>query len=236
MSVHESAGAVEPRLDPGREMRSGGAILFAGAVLFWITIGLESWVGWTTGGDRSVAELAGLLMEHWAALRWIWAAQALAVLLFAVSALVLLRSRALQDRWLPAAALWSTTAVGSVLVVVAYGLTLGGYPPALAAFEQDPDLFATLSGGIRSLYFPGVIVAWLGYLPLLIREGVAKDGAVPRSWLVGAGVAVAGAIVAGASGWLHGSTAGAVGFLLPGVLGLGIWRAGRRLAPDPTTT
>lgn len=236
MSGYESAVSVEPRVDPGREMRSGGAILFAGAVLFWITIGLESWVGWTTGGDRTVAELAGLLIAHWASLRWIWAAQALAALLFAVSALVLLRSRALQDRWLPAAALWSTTAVGSVVVVVAYGLTLGGYPPALAAFEQDPDLFATVSGAIRSLYFPGVIVAWLGYLPLLVREGVAEEGAVPRSWLVGAGVAVAGAIAAGASGWLHASTAGAAGFLLPGVLGLGIWRAGRRLAPDPSAT
>ena len=113
---------------------------------------------------------------------------------------------------------------------VAHSLTLGTCPPALDVFEQRPDLFATVRGGLGSLYFPLLIVAWLGYVPLLIRKGVAEDGTVPCSWLVGAGVTVAGAIIAGAAGWLDGSTAGAVGFLLPGLLGLGVWRTGRRLA------
>lgn len=229
----ESEQTIEGRTqrgDPGREMRSGGAILFFGAVMFWITIGFELWIGWTTAQQRPLAELASFLVEHWPSLRWIWAAQAFGSLLFAVSALVLLRSRHLQDRWLPAGGLWSMTAVGSVVVVVAYGLTLGAYPPALSTFEQQPDLFTTVRGGIRALFLPGLIVAWLGYGSLLIREGLAEDGSVPRSWLAGAAVAVAGAIMVGAAGWLDGSTAGAVGFLLPGLLGLGIWRAGRSLA------
>lgn len=228
MKDEQSIEGTNRRGDPGREMRSGGAILFFGAVVFWITIGLEIGIGWTTARDGPLAELASFMVGHWPSLRWIWAAQAVGSLFFAVSALVLLRSRHLQDRWLPAGALWSMTAVGGVVVAVAYGLALGAYPPALGAFEQQPDLFATIRGGIGALLFPGLIVAWLGYVPLLIREGLAEDGSVPRSWLAGAAVAVAGAITVAAAGWLDGSTAGAVGFLLPGLLGLGIWRAGRR--------
>lgn len=210
-------------------MRSGGAMLLAGAILFCITVGLELWVGWTTGGERPLPELAASLLDLWGTLRWIWATQAVAVFLFASSALVLLRSRHLQGRWTAAAPLWSMTAIGSLLALVAYCLTLGSYPPALAVFEQDPDLFATVSGGIRLLYFPGLLLAWLGYLPLLIREGVAKDGPVPRSWLVVIAVVAAAAILAGSFEWLEPSTAGAVAFLMPAVLGAAIWKDGRRL-------
>lgn len=116
------------------------------------------------------------------------------------------------------------------MLAVAFALTLGSYPPALLALEDNPEIFATVRGGVRNLYVTGSTVALLGHLVLFLREGIAKDGVVPRSWLLGMVVAVALAATAAAVGLLRPSTAGAVSLFAAALLGLAIWRAGRQLA------
>jgi hypothetical protein len=214
--------------DPGREMRSGGGILFIGALLLLATIGAEASIGWPPSDDS--VDVPTFILKEWPSLRWIWAVQGLAGFAFGLSALVLLRDRHLNALWRPASTLWSAVAIGGVMLVVAFALTVGSYPPALLALEDNPEIFATVRGGVRNLFVTGSTVAWLGHIVLFLREGIAKDGVVPRSWLIGLAIALALAIMAAAFGLVRLPTAGLVTLFAPALLGLAIWKAGRQLA------
>lgn len=148
---------------PGRGIRSGGVVLFIGALLFIVTIGLKLWVGWYTPRGVGDADIAALIHQLWPSLRWIWALQMLAGFLFGLSALLILRSRHLEGHWVANTIIWSAVAIGGIIGTVAFGLTLGSYPPALLALEENPDIFATFRGGIRFLYTVGLGVVGLGH-------------------------------------------------------------------------
>lgn len=216
--------------DPGREMRTGGAILLMGALLFVATIGFEAGVGWPPPNDS--VDIPAVILEQWPSLRWIWAVQGFACFFFALSALVLLRSRYLDAHWRPATPLWSAVAIGGIMVAVAFVLTIGSYGPALLALDESPEIFATVRGGVRFLYESGLAVVGLGHLVLFLREGTARDGLVPRPWLVGILVAIALAGLAVSVDLLRPSTVGAVIFCIPALLGLALWRGGRQIAPQ----
>jgi hypothetical protein len=220
---------VKVSIDPEQDLRYGGVALFIGALLFVITIGFEQQLGWPPPDGAHGEAIAALIQQLWPYLRWLWAVQMLASLLFGVSALLILRSRHLQGRWIKTAGIWSVVAIGSIIATMAYGLSLGGYPPALLALEDNPDLFATFRGGVRLLYTIGLAVVVLGLHALFIGEGVTKSAVVSRSWLIGAVVGIAVAIVAGMVGL---PTAGVVAFLMPALLGLALCRAGWHYAPD----
>jgi hypothetical protein len=192
------------------------------------TIGAEASVGWSSSDDS--VDVPTLIRKEWPSLRWIWAVQGLAGFAFGLSALVLLRDRHLNALWRPASALWSAVAIGGVMLVVAFAFTAGSYPPALLALEDHPEIFATVRGGVRNLFVTGATVAVLGHIVLFLREGIAKDGVVPRSWLIGSGVSLALAIMAAAVGLVRPPTAGVVTLLAPALLGLAIWKAGRQRA------
>jgi hypothetical protein len=225
MTTTEQLQAATLSTDPGREMRSGGGILFIGALLLLATIGAERSIGWPPSDD-----VPTFILSEWPSLRWIWAVQGLAGFAFGLSALVLLRDRHLNALWRPASTLWSAVAIGGVMLVVAFALTLGSYPPALLALEDNPEIFATVRGGVRNLFVTGATVACVGLIVLFLREGIAKDGVVPRSWLIGLAVALALAIMAAAFGLVRLPTAFLVTLFAPALLGLAIWKAGRQLA------
>jgi hypothetical protein len=218
--------------DPGGEMRTGGAVLFMGAALFLITIAFELIVGWPPSGDEATAaDTPTFIHQHWSSLRWIWGAQMLAVFLIALSALLLLQSRHLAARCPPTSLIWSTVAVAGMILTVAFGLTLGSYPPAVRAVEENPEIFTTVRGGVRFLLASSGTVAVLGHIILFTREGMADRGLVPRSWILGMAVALVLAIMTAALGLLRPQTASAVVFFVPALLGLALWRAGRQLGP-----
>jgi hypothetical protein len=147
-----------------------------------------------------------------------------------LSGLLLLRIRYLDRTWHPTVIIWSAVTVGAILATAALALTLGSYPPALQAIERNPELFTTIRGGVRSLFDLGIRVVLLGHLILLVREGVAGQGVVPRSWLLGFAGLAALAIGAGMTGFLQPPLGGVVAFLIPTLLGGGLWRAGRHRA------
>lgn len=214
--------------DPGQAMRSGGAILFAGGLLFVITIGFELRIGWPPPeSETTLADVAAFMLQHWGALRWIWGAQMLGAFFFGLSALLLLQGRHLPSRWLSASVLWAAVAIGGIVATVAYGLALGSNPVALSSFEQNPEVFATVRGGVRFLLETG-LATLLVHLVLFIWEGVATDGVVPRSWILSIAMAFVLAVLAAAVGLVRPPAVGVVVFLVPASLGLGLWRAGRR--------
>lgn len=224
MTSTDSVKSARAPADPGREMRSAGALLFIGAVIFVITIGLEQRVGWP---PSDAADIAEVLHQLWPSLRWLWAVQLIAGFLFGLSALLILRSPYLEARWIATALIWSAVALGAIILAVAYGLALGGYPSALEALERNPDILETFRGGIRFLLMSALAVLVLGYHILFFAEGLVKSGVVPRYWLIGAIVVIALAMMASAAGL---PTAGFVAFFAPALLGLALWRAGRTFA------
>jgi hypothetical protein len=221
--------------DPGWEMRTGGAMLFTAAILFLVTIGCELIVGWPpSGGAPTAADISAFMLQHWPTLRWIWAAQMLSGYLIGLSALLLLRSRHLHGLWRPGGFIWSTVAIAGIVLTVSYGLALGSYPPALRAAGENPEILTTVRGGVRFLGASAGAVVVAGCIILFIREGVAKDGVVPRSWILATALAVLLAIVTSAIGILP-STAGVAILLVPALLGLALWRAGRQLVSRANT-
>lgn len=228
MTSTDSVKSARAPADPGREMRSGGALLFIGAVIFVITIGLEQKVGWP---PPDAADISEVLNQLWPSLRWLWAVQLIAGFLFGLSALLILRSPYLEARWIATTLIWSAVALGTIIFIVAYGLALGGYPSALDALERNPDILETFRGGIRFLFMSALAVVVLGYHALFIGEGFVKSGVVPRHWLIGAIVVIVLAIMASAAGL---PAAGVVAFFAPAMLGLALWRAGRTFAHGTT--
>lgn len=156
--------------DPGTEMRTGGAVLFMGAVVFLLTVDFELIVGWPPSGGEAT-DITAFMVQHWSILRWIWAAQMLAVSIIAMSALLLLQSRHLTDVWRPASVIWSMVAVAGIVLTVAYGFTVGSYPALLQSVEGNPEVFAAVRGGVRFLVDSAAAVAGLGFSVVFIREG-----------------------------------------------------------------
>lgn len=223
------SGRARQAMNPRQAMRFGGAILFFGVLLTVITIGFEIRIGWATRGDEAtIGDMAAFMQAHWDSLRWAWAGQMVGTWLEGLSALLLLQGLHLHNRWVSTSVLWALIVICAIPVAVAQGLSLGLYPPALAVFEQSPELFETIRTGVRFLYDRAGLAKWLAYLVLFAWEGVARRGVVPRSWLVGAVVALVLAIGVAVAGLLPPRPVGVVGFLIPGLLGLAFWRAGRR--------
>lgn len=223
------SGRARQAMDPRQAMRLGGAILLFGVLLTVITIGFEIRIGWATRDEQAtIADTAAFLQAYWDSLRWLWAGQMVGTCLRGLSALVLLQALHLQSRWLSTSVLWFVVFICAILVAVAQGLALGSFPPALAAFEQSPEVFETIRTGVRFLYAQAGLVAWLAFLVLFAWEGFAKRGVLPRSWLVGTAVAFVLAIGVAVAGLLPPRAVGVVAFLPPGLLGLAFWRAGRR--------
>jgi hypothetical protein len=217
-----------------REARWAGAALALGATLFVLGtfLGLDAFEGdWDTSIGPTLPETAALIHERWPRFRAIWSGELLGSLLMALAAFLLQRRPQASARWLPAGVAWTVVGIGSMLVAVSYGLTLGGYPPALAAFQDQPALFATLRGCVLFLHAVGSVLQLLGVLGALMTEVRWKGRALPDRLLqVGAGVGLLGAVAA-AGGLVPGVYGASALFFAAAMLGVVIWM--RPAAPAP---
>ena len=219
-----------------RETRWAGAMLVVGSTLYilGVVLGLEAFSGnWDTSVGPTLPDTAALIQERWSSFRGIWSAELLGSLLFASAALLLQRRPQAGRRWMPAGVVWVVVAVGSVMLAVAYALTLGSYPPALDAFADEPAVFAALRGGLLRVHSIGSILQLLGLLVALAIELRWKGEGLPdRLVQVGAGVTLLG-ILAAVAGLVPGVYIAAAVFFGGGLLGLAIcWRGGGT-ADDP---
>ena len=151
----------------------GGLFLIIGALVLLTTIYFEYSIGWI-GIPRTDEETNQFILNNWEDLKPIWTYQMFSHLIFILGYFLLLKKANLVMR-----ILWSILLVCSLLVLVAFGLTLGSYYPALEAYNNDPTLFETIRGGIGYLYQFGRYGLLLLVVAFLV-ETLNKHGKISK--------------------------------------------------------
>ncbi|MEM8982116.1 MAG: hypothetical protein AAGC71_03760 [Pseudomonadota bacterium] len=202
-----------------QQSKFAGALLMAGGLTILITIFFEYQIGWI-GVRRTRAETIEFVLSEWSALKTIWSFQLLGHGFLALACLVQLRDA--PSHYAPA---WGAISLLTMLVVVAFGLTIGGYGPALDVYSTQPAVFETLRGAIRSLYSLGLYGGMALFTCLFVLLSMRSRGTVGRI----RGVATLGlfgiCLLVGATTPVTIQVAGASWFLLPVVLGYSLVRA-----------
>jgi len=196
-----------------------GALLMAGGLTILTTIFLEYQVGWI-GAIRTRAETIDFVLSEWTTLRTIWSFQMLGYGFLGLACLVQVREAPSHH-----ALVWGALSLLMLLVIVAFGLTVGGYGPALEVHSTHPAVFETLRGAIRGLYSPGLYGGLALFTFLFVLHSVRKRGIVGRH----RGGATLGVfticLLIGATTPLTVKVTGASWFLVPIVLGYSLVRA-----------
>ena len=220
--------------------RWGGAALALGVVLYMTAIVLFVTLygppeGTGPGGGVTLADTAAHMHARWNLVRGLWCTELIGALLIGLAASLLQHRRQTGLYWLPASVAWITVAVGASILTVMYTITLGSYPPALAAFQEQPAIFAALRGGMGSAFYVGMATMFLGLAGAFLAEALATDTVLAR-WFAFVGTAVSLlatgrwiAMFAGFTGQLS-PALGLTAFLLAGVFGLSIFRGNRETA------
>lgn len=202
-----------------RQSKFAGAFLMAGGLTILTTIFFEYQVGWI-GVVRTRAETIAFVLSEWSTLKTIWLFQMLGHGFLAFACLVQLREAPSHH-----APIWGALTVLTLLVIVAFGLTVGGYGPALEVHSTQPAVFETLRGAIRGLYSPGLYGGMALFTFLFVLFSVGRRGIVGRV-RGGATLGVfAICLLIGATTPLTLKVAGASWFFLPVVLGYSLVRA-----------
>ena len=201
------------------ESNLAGCILMLGAIIILITIFFEHRIGWI-GVERPTEEVPYFIFESWADLKNIWGWQFIGFSFSAVAYALLLKHSV--HRW--KSLLWAILLLCTISIVIAFGITLGSYSPALEIYEEQPELFHALRGAVRSLYAPGLL--GLLFLTIIyIMETLDTNGLIHRKWgLIGLVFILLGIMLSFIPG-LPGQTIGAVIFLVPVFVGYAYWNA-----------
>jgi hypothetical protein len=197
----------------------GALLLVAGAIF-----GFRAFSGtWDTTVGPTLPATASLIDEQWPAFRRIWFGEMIGALLMAVGAFVLQRGPSDASARLQVNFMWIIVAVGSTIVAVSYAFVLGSYPPALAAFGEEPAVFGAIRGGSLRVHAAGSVLQLLGILALLAIKFRMKGKELPdRLVQAGATVATAGIVLA-AAGLMPGPLVAAAVFLAAAFLGGALW-------------
>ena len=200
------------------ESSLGGLLLLLGTTVILITILFEYRIGWI-GVDRRESEVPNFIFETWSQLKLIWGWQLVGFLLLAIAYAILLKN---SDN-LFKSLLWAILLLFGLMIVIAFGITLGAYYPALQVYESQPVIFDSIRGAVRSLYSIGLLtLPFLGVVYLL--EVFGRNGVIERRWgMVGLSIVVAG-ILLNFIPSLPGQLIGAVVFFIPAFLGYAYWR------------
>ena len=205
-----------------RLIRTSGVLLITGAVLVVGTIIIEKFIGWPP--DGGMAERISLIIDKWAILKWLWAGQMFACLLFLLSSILLLSTNHLEKLRPHSTLLLAINSSGAILAIIAFALTLGSYPPALSVYDSEPGLLNTIAGGIRTTYNLGMNLMGISYLIVFLRESLNINGIVSRKILYAFILMTVLSFVLAYMGYLPSRTAGGVAFLIPAILGFSFIR------------
>ncbi|MEM9690130.1 MAG: hypothetical protein AAF917_11690 [Pseudomonadota bacterium] len=197
-------------------MRVTGVLMLIGAALVLVTIGVEYRIGWI-GVPRDTAGVTDFVAANWVDLQRIWTWQALGHTCFTVA--YLLR---FKDSEGTEAALWALLMICGLVVIIAFGLTLGGTGPALRVVTTEPWVYETLRGLVRGLYSPGGYAGMAVFTVMFTYHTVAKHGIVEQRRGGGTIGIVVAAILLGATTPLDIKVIGALWFLLPAVMGVAL--------------
>ena len=195
------------------QAKPAGVLMMTGGLLILVTIFFEYQIGWI-GVARDPADLPAFVLNQWSDLQVIWSFQMLGHGLLAVAYLLLCVSNSSI-----LAVVWATLSLLAVLVVVAFGITVGGYEPALLVYENQPAVFESLRGSVRGLYTPGGLGGIALFSLLFVAESFRSGGTIGKHL---GGVTLGFfvlCLVIGAVTSLTMKVTGASWFLLPVVMG-----------------
>jgi phosphatidylglycerophosphatase A len=199
------------------EKKAGGIMLIAGSIIILITIFFEHQLGWI-GVKRTKEEITDFIFSNWSRLSLIWSWQTIGHSMFFFSYLLLFKkSNGLISL------IWSLLILFSLLVVVSMCMTLGSYYPALSVYDQQPMVFDSIAGAIRTLYNSGQFGSVILVIVFLI-ESFRKDGAIRKQTGLILLVLVIATILIGSLIGIPTKIVGAVWFLLPIFLGYAYWK------------
>ena len=151
----------------------GGLLLILGSLLLLTTIYFEYSIGWI-GNSRTDNQTIEFIIANWEKLKHIWTFQMFSHLIFIIGYMLLLKYANILMR-----ILWSILTVCSLMILVAFGLTLGSYFPALEVYDSEPYLFETIKGGIGYLYQFGRYGLLL-FIVVFVIETLNKNGKIHK--------------------------------------------------------
>lgn len=199
--------------------KTAGLAMMVGSALILVTIFFEYQIGWI-GVPREADAMPGFVLSEWQNLKAIWSFQMLGHGFLALSYLLLLR----HSSGIYASA-WGALCLLAILVVVAFGMTVGGYQAALEVYATQPAVFESLRGAVRGLYSPGGMGGIAFFSLVFVIESVRSKGVVGR---VRGGVSLGVFVVClavGATTALTTKVGGAAWFFLPLVMGFSLVRS-----------
>ncbi|MEM1338983.1 MAG: hypothetical protein AAF634_15640 [Bacteroidota bacterium] len=130
------------------EVRYGGILLSVGALITILCILLEVNAGWASlfiEMERTNYEAGKFLFENWDEMNGIWTGALIGNVFFTIAS-VLLMKNATKIGWFPSSLFWSIFFIGSWLLILSFGISLGSYYPALDVIDNHPYVFDTIRG------------------------------------------------------------------------------------------
>lgn len=185
------------------ELNLAGLLLMISVIVLLITVFFEYRVGWISASGYP-DDIPEFIRSNWSDLESIWFWQMFANVGFCAAYMIFLK----RTSGLISIA-WALLVIGSLMVVVAFGLTLGSYSAALDVYDVQPELFQSTRGGIRSLY-SGIRIGGVLFIIIYLYETLSASGVIPRR---------AGSVVL--SIFVLGNSAGILTGLSPQLFGLG---------------
>lgn len=155
------------------ENQIGGLFLILGSLVLLTTIYFEYSIGWI-GTTRTDKETNEFILGNWESLKHIWTWQMLSHFIYTIGYFLLLKKANILMR-----IIWTILLMCSLLMLVAFGLTLGAYYPALEAYSSEPTIFQTIKGGIGYLYQFGRYGLLL-FLVAFLVETLNKNGKIVK--------------------------------------------------------
>ena len=199
------------------ESNIAGLILTVGTLIILTTIFFEYRIGWI-GVQRPPEEVPYFIFQSWPDLKNIWGWQVIGFFFSAVAYALLLKHSV--HRW--KSLLWAILLLCTISIIIAFGITLGSYYPALEIYEEQPELFHALRGAVRSLYAPGLL-GLLFLITIYLIETFSTNGLINRKWgVVGIALVLLGIVLSFVPS-LPGQTIGAVIFFVPLFVGYAYW-------------
>lgn len=195
-----------------------------GGIVILLTILFEYRIGWI-GVERPESEVPFFIFESWRHLRVIWGWQLLGFFTQTLAFALLLKN----SKKLLKSLLWAILFLCGLLIVIAFGITLGSYQPTLQVYDSQPELFAAFRGAVRALYSNGGVGLFSFLAIAYLLELFGSSGVMnKRMGLIGLSLIVLGVMISFVPG-LPGKLIGAVVFFIPVLLGYAYWRPTKTL-------
>lgn len=167
------------------ELRYGALLLSLGALTTIICILLEVNAGWASLRveiERTNYKAGKFLFENWDEMSLIWTWALIGNAFFTIASMLLMKD-SIRIGWFPSGLFWSIYFVGSFLLILAFGISLGSYHDTLNVIEDHPYLFDSIRGIALYLFNYGALFQLI-VLVIFFQQGFSKNGFVPRLYAI----------------------------------------------------